>query len=344
MNNVGYCSLATNYFRGSDDAHGIVNGNVDTNTTQDDGHSPNVTRSLSFALILKENSQTKKVHLSELHNDKIVTGADLAIPLVSVQEIRKVWNKSGPWIIHLIPIILKIWTPNSKLKKDEITMVLVWVKLHNVSIVAYSEKCLSLITTKLRQPIMLDAYTSNMFFKSWGRNNYTRVLIECDKCKIFDHNDENCPKTIKVVEPTKDTDDGFMDVACKHKKGKHTNKPKHIDVFWLTKPKPNYYYRPVSKPANGNGEASKSHPKGDNVFEINNEKGINEDDIFDVTNVKIKKDDTFGSSNHDSDNEEVKELDDIEEVEHENAKAKKVDDFHMVIGIFSQMVRSCSAC
>ncbi|GJT50173.1 zinc knuckle CX2CX4HX4C containing protein [Tanacetum coccineum] len=277
---------------GSDGTQAIVNGIVDTNTTQDDGHNPNVTPNLCFALILRENSQTKKVHLSELHNDEIVTCADLAIPLASVEEIRKVWNKSGPWLSRLIPIILNIWTPHSQLQKDEITMVLVWVKLHNVSIVAYLEKCLSLITTKLRRPIMLDAYTSNMCVKSWGRNNYARVLIECqsprcDKCKIFDHNDDRCPKTVKVVEPTKATDDGFVE---------------------LTKPKPNYYYRPLSKLANGNGEASTSHPKGISK-QVPDPNGINEDDIFDVTNVQMKKDDdTFGSSNHDSDNEEVEEV------------------------------------
>nr|GEV58797.1 hypothetical protein [Tanacetum cinerariifolium] len=35
---------------------------------------------------------------------------------------------------------------------------------------------------------------------------------------------------------------------------------------------------------------------------------LNEDDIFDASNVQRKKENTFGSSNHDSDNEEVKEV------------------------------------
>ncbi|GKB15705.1 transposon ty3-I gag-pol polyprotein [Tanacetum coccineum] len=76
--------------------------------------------------------------------------------------------ENGPWLIRLVPLILNLWTPNSKLKKDEITSVPIWVKLHNVPIVAYSEIGLSLITTNLGKPIMLDGYTSNMCINSWG--------------------------------------------------------------------------------------------------------------------------------------------------------------------------------
>ncbi|GJR81959.1 putative reverse transcriptase domain-containing protein [Tanacetum coccineum] len=45
----------------------------------------------------------------------------------------------GPWLIRLIPIILNIWTPNARLKKDEIKTAPVWVQMYSVPIVAYSE-------------------------------------------------------------------------------------------------------------------------------------------------------------------------------------------------------------
>lgn len=57
-------------------------------------------------------------------------------------------------------------------------MVPVWVKMHNVPIVAYLEIGLSLITTKLGRPIMLDAHTSNMCLNSWGLSSYARALVE----------------------------------------------------------------------------------------------------------------------------------------------------------------------
>ncbi|GKE19065.1 zinc knuckle CX2CX4HX4C containing protein, partial [Tanacetum coccineum] len=86
--------------------------------------------------------------------------------------------EAGPWLIRRVPLILNVWTPNTDLKKDVIKVAPLWVKLHHVPIVAYSEIGLSLITTQLGRPIMLDSYTSNMCLSSWGRNTYARTLIE----------------------------------------------------------------------------------------------------------------------------------------------------------------------
>ncbi|GJY19827.1 zinc knuckle CX2CX4HX4C containing protein [Tanacetum coccineum] len=313
------------------------------------------TKPVSFALILKEKITKKTVNLVALTNDEIVQGAHLAIPLVSVEEnyVKNAWAKygnervmlnngfffqistkegmdkvleNGPWLIRLVPIILNVWTPNSRLKKDEKTTVPVWVKLYNVPIVAYSEIGLSLITTKLGRPIMLDAYTSNMCLNSWGRNTYARALIEvssetalmdslvvtipfqdgsghtmetididyewqpprCDTCKIFDHNDDQCPKKLKVAVTNQD--DGFVEVTHKHGKGKQNSKPRHIDGVRLTKPKPNYYYRPVSKPVNVNDEASTSQPKENKEpFAPNpNNKGKDVSDLQEINVVSLQ--------------------------------------------------------
>ncbi|GKB66787.1 zinc knuckle CX2CX4HX4C containing protein, partial [Tanacetum coccineum] len=55
---------------------------------------------------------------------------------------------NGPWSIRFIPIMLNIWNPTKKLIKEEIKSVPVWVKLHDVPVVAYSEVGLSLITIR----------------------------------------------------------------------------------------------------------------------------------------------------------------------------------------------------
>nr|GFB26024.1 zinc knuckle CX2CX4HX4C [Tanacetum cinerariifolium] len=104
----------------------------------------------SFASMFKDNTSKKMIHISELRNDKCVSGADVSIPLASVDA------------------------------KDETTMAPVWVKLHNVPIVAFSKVGLSLITTKLGRPIMLDADTITMCPNSQGRNTYARALIEVE--------------------------------------------------------------------------------------------------------------------------------------------------------------------
>ncbi|GKA49954.1 zinc knuckle CX2CX4HX4C containing protein [Tanacetum coccineum] len=89
------------------------------------------------------------------------------------------------WLIRLVPLILNTWSPNTFLKKDEISLASVWVKLHNVPIVAYLEIGLSLITTKLGRPLMLDFYTSDMCLNPWGRNTYARALIEVSADKAL---------------------------------------------------------------------------------------------------------------------------------------------------------------
>nr|GEW65082.1 hypothetical protein [Tanacetum cinerariifolium] len=151
-------------------------------------------------------------------------------------------------LVHVISNISPSVVPGETIAHhDTITSAPVWVKIHHVPIVAYSEVGLSLITSQLGRPIMLDAYTSTMFHKSWGRNTYARALIEpprCDSCKIFDHNDVDCTKREKVVVPDQVVDDeGFTHVTRKNRKGKQNSRPRQVVGIKLTKPKPNIQYR-----------------------------------------------------------------------------------------------------
>ncbi|GJR59199.1 zinc knuckle CX2CX4HX4C containing protein [Tanacetum coccineum] len=195
-----------------------------------------------------------------------------------------------------VALPLKLW-------KDEIKSAPLWVKLHHVPIVAYSEVGLSLISTQIGKPIMMDSYTSNMCVSSWGRSTYTRVLIEvsavndlmdsmvlaiplsngkghtfatveieyecrpprCSVCEIFDHNSDKCPKNSKA-EVVKEYNDGFTEVKRKKNKPKQNGKPRHVDGIRLSKPTPNFYYRKVEK-----GETSKVAAKDDKIVEKSNE-------------------------------------------------------------------------
>nr|GEX45727.1 hypothetical protein [Tanacetum cinerariifolium] len=40
----------------------------------------------------------------------------------------------------------------------------------------------------------------------------------CDKCKNFDHKDEQCPKKVKVDAPTKVSNDGFIEASTSQSK------------------------------------------------------------------------------------------------------------------------------
>ncbi|GKA24570.1 zinc knuckle CX2CX4HX4C containing protein [Tanacetum coccineum] len=111
--------------------------------------------------------------------------------------------ESGPWRIQLVPIILKVWTSNMLLQKEYVSCVPLWVKMHNVPIVAYSKVGLDLISAKVGKLMRLDAHTNFICNNSWGRSDYARALVEvsadkplpprCDTCKIFDHLESMCP-------------------------------------------------------------------------------------------------------------------------------------------------------
>ncbi|GKB53402.1 putative reverse transcriptase domain-containing protein [Tanacetum coccineum] len=170
--------------------------------------------------------------------------------------------EKGPWMIRNQPLILTKWSPNMSLSKDKVTKVPVWVKIHKVPVVAYSEDGLSLIATQIGKPIMLDTFTSAMCAEPWGRIGFARALIEvtaekelkqevtmavpivegdghtmermnieyewkpsrCRDCKIFGHADDQCPKRVKepVMETPTIQNDGFTMVQNQKKKGKET--------------------------------------------------------------------------------------------------------------------------
>ncbi|GJR24572.1 hypothetical protein Tco_0973099 [Tanacetum coccineum] len=201
---------------------------------------------------------------------------------------------NGPWLIRYVPLILNIWTPTTDLKKDVISTAPLWVKMHHVPIVAYSEVGLSLIATQLGKPIMMDSYTSNMCVSSWGRNTYARVLVEfsadeelkksivvaiprgngkghtlvtvdveyewtpprCSICKVFDHKSEKCPTLPKVDVLVNEKNDGFTEVKRKKAKSKQNPMNKKVEGVRLSKPSLNLQYRRVEP-----GDTSKRNEK-----------------------------------------------------------------------------------
>nr|GEX01010.1 hypothetical protein [Tanacetum cinerariifolium] len=126
--------------------------------------------------------------------------------------------ETGPWLIKSKPIVLSIWSDNTKMEKEAVTKVAVWVNIHNVSVVAFSEIGLSLITLQLGRPLMLDARTSDLCLNPWGRSTYARALVDhtldtldvqyewrpprCMTCKKFDHETDVCPSRGKKAAST----------------------------------------------------------------------------------------------------------------------------------------------
>ncbi|GJW63827.1 hypothetical protein Tco_0115711 [Tanacetum coccineum] len=271
----------------------------------------------SFASVIHEKIPRKVIKIRELRSQEVVNGAVVTLPFEAMEEVNSRFSntlygyfigkktcfetkdgmesvmENSPWLIRLVPLILNVWTPNTILKKDVIKHAPVWVKMHHVPIVAYSEIGLSLITTQIGKPIMLDTYTSNMCLNSRGRSTYARALIEvavdielkesmiiviplsnreghtfatvdieyewtpprCKTCMIFDHVSDKCPKLPKVVAPEQVTEDGFSMVKKKKTKSKNSQK-KQVEGVRLTKPSLNLQYRRVER-----GETSNAASK-----------------------------------------------------------------------------------
>ncbi|GJX08968.1 reverse transcriptase domain-containing protein [Tanacetum coccineum] len=166
----------------------------------------------------------------------------------------------GPWIICNTPLILNRWTPNVSLKRDEVTKVPVWIKLHNVPVIAYSADGLSLIATQVRKSIMLDAFTSSMCEDSWGQINFACALVEINADSVLKHDvsmafpmedgtrynrevirveyewkPPHCTDYVRepvIAKTTIMNSDGFTEVKRKKNKGKKADqqpRSRHID-------------------------------------------------------------------------------------------------------------------
>nr|GFA98005.1 hypothetical protein [Tanacetum cinerariifolium] len=85
---------------------------------------------------------------------------------------------NGPLFIRSASIILKKWTPNGNLVKKDLNLVPIWVKFQYIPIMAFTVERLSVMVTKLGNPIMLDSNTSYMCLQSMGRMDSARALID----------------------------------------------------------------------------------------------------------------------------------------------------------------------
>nr|GEV54432.1 zinc knuckle CX2CX4HX4C [Tanacetum cinerariifolium] len=116
-------------------------------------------RKPSFASIVHEKPQKMIIKIKEMRNEVSVNGAVVTIPMEAVESVnaRFVNTLYGYFIGDRLasPLVenyvKNTWAKyaNTILKKYEIKRVPVWVKMHHVPIVAYSDVVLSLISTQI---------------------------------------------------------------------------------------------------------------------------------------------------------------------------------------------------
>ncbi|GJS81493.1 glucomannan 4-beta-mannosyltransferase 9-like protein [Tanacetum coccineum] len=158
--------------------------------------------------------------------------------------------KNGPWFIRNNPLILKKWHPDENLLKEDVSTVLVWVKLHGVPITAFSEDGLSAIATKLGTPLMLDSYTFDMCMQSWDRSSYVRVKIELRA-------DVELKDNIVVDMPKINREVHYTCAGEKKTVKKHSQTSRGVPVGPKIGFKPQKEYRLVTKKPNASSSGNK---------------------------------------------------------------------------------------
>ncbi|GJT94129.1 gypsy type transposase [Tanacetum coccineum] len=139
--------------------------------------------------------------------------------------------ENGPWMIRNSPIIMKKWSIDRRLCKEELTRIPVWVKIHNVAIQVFSEDGLSIISSQICKPIMLDSYTSSKCIESWGRSSFAHCLIEIDAedvlkesltlgVPLIEGSGFTCPKVDDINVKLSASDASFVKAKTKGKEQK----------------------------------------------------------------------------------------------------------------------------
>ncbi|GKB84992.1 zinc knuckle CX2CX4HX4C containing protein [Tanacetum coccineum] len=97
------------------------------------------------------------VNIAEIFGVPLKTLEDIYILSKGIElvgRVPQVWLILARWeawlrILKTFPIILKKWSMNTRLCKEELTRILVWVKIHDVPIQVFSEDGLSIIVSQI---------------------------------------------------------------------------------------------------------------------------------------------------------------------------------------------------
>nr|GEX71312.1 hypothetical protein [Tanacetum cinerariifolium] len=238
-------------------------------------HSPKVTptsppKSFLDAVMEETYNTQPRVNFRLLIIDEHVENSDCVLPMEHLVQnyVKNTWSKfgfqsvmrddddvyyfkftsmtgleqvleKGSWLIHNQPLVLTKWLPNMSLSKDKVTKVPVWVKIHKVPVVAYSEDGLSIIATQIGFERALIEVTAEKELKSQvtmavpmvNGEGHSMAKIDvvyewkpprCDECLVFGHANEQCPR--RVIDTPKENvavqNDGFTTVVNRKNKGK----------------------------------------------------------------------------------------------------------------------------
>ncbi|CAK8532363.1 unnamed protein product [Lathyrus sativus] len=95
----------------------------------------------------------------------------------------------GPYMLRNIPLLIREWRPDFKIKDELLRTLPIWVKLPQLPIVLWGDTSLNKIGSALGKPIMTDECTANRL-----RVSYAHILVEMDITKEL-------PQSITITDP-----------------------------------------------------------------------------------------------------------------------------------------------
>ncbi|GJY60082.1 sodium/hydrogen exchanger 6 [Tanacetum coccineum] len=149
-------------------------------------------------------------------------GKQMAFLVVEYYGLEAILE-GGPWMIRNAPIILKKWSMDTSLLKEESTRIPVWVKLHDVPLQVFYEDGISIIATHVEvdsKEVLKESLTIGIPLSKGGGFSIEISMLR--------HTIDDCPKKVVVAPHVDHTNDGFQQVVNKKRntKGNMTgNKP-----------------------------------------------------------------------------------------------------------------------
>ncbi|GJX57445.1 zinc knuckle CX2CX4HX4C containing protein [Tanacetum coccineum] len=170
-----------------------------------------------------------KANFRSLYSDNLCNGVDFTIPRKVVERVsthfentvygyfigkRVAFSIVEYYMIRNIPVILKKWNMNSSLLIEELTRIMVWVKIHDFPLQVFSKDDIIKKDDVLKECISMGVPLIDDlgFSKEKVCIEYEGKLPCYETYKIFGHVHDQCPKYITVT-PTpivEKSNDGFQ--------------------------------------------------------------------------------------------------------------------------------------
>ncbi|KAL0917549.1 hypothetical protein M5K25_012616 [Dendrobium thyrsiflorum] len=90
----------------------------------------------------------------------------------SMEDYEMAWSK-GVWFFLGKPFLLQKWSPKFRPKRENLTSVPIWVKIHDLPLVCWNSEGISRIASKIGIPLAVDALTAQK-----TRLTFARVCVQ----------------------------------------------------------------------------------------------------------------------------------------------------------------------